>query len=152
VGLSLTDFIVIAVLVGVGCALTYVGLWVMLRTHISERVQETESQLGALTDAVRALEARLAERGPAAEKQMAAPVAEAETVKSAAKQEVHEENEEVVTPETQVMIAAAVTAFLGKKVRIRSAKMVRSPREVANSWSQQGRALVHASHNPRSRG
>jgi hypothetical protein len=50
-----------------------------------------------------------------------------------------------------VVIAAAVTAYLGKKVRIRSAKMLQSPYEVVNPWSQQGRALVHASHHPRIR-
>jgi hypothetical protein len=50
------------------------------------------------------------------------------------------------------MIAAAVTAFLGKKVRIRSAKMLQSPYEVVNPWSQQGRMLIHASHHPLIRG
>ena len=51
-----------------------------------------------------------------------------------------------------VVIAAAVTAFLGKKVRIRSAKMLQSPYEIVNPWSQQGRVFVQASHNLRSRG
>jgi hypothetical protein len=64
---------------------------------------------------------------------------------------VHREDEQV-TPETLVLIAAAVTAFLGKKVRIRSAKMLRSPYPGVSAWSQQGRALVHASHNPRTGG
>ncbi len=53
---------------------------------------------------------------------------------------------EEVTPETLLVIAAAVTAFLGKKVRIRSAKMLYS-HESFNAWSQQGRAVVQASHN-----
>jgi hypothetical protein len=53
---------------------------------------------------------------------------------------------EEVTPETLLLIAAAVTAFLGKKVRIRSAKMLYS-HESFNAWSQQGRAVVQASHN-----
>src|SRR5580704_12228549 len=44
---------------------------------------------------------------------------------------------EEVTPETLLVIAAAVTAFLGKKVRIRSAKMLYS-HESPNAWSQQG--------------
>jgi hypothetical protein len=70
---------------------------------------------------------------------------------AAAKEAVHRETGEV-TPETLVVIAAAVTAFLGKKVRIRSAKMLQSPYEIFNPWSQQGRALVHASHHPRIRG
>jgi len=52
-----------------------------------------------------------------------------------------------VTPELLVVIAAAVTAFLGKKVRIRSAKMLQSPYEIINPWAQQGRVFVQASHN-----
>jgi methylmalonyl-CoA carboxyltransferase large subunit len=51
-----------------------------------------------------------------------------------------------VTPEIMLVIAAAVTAFLGKKVRIRSARILYS-HESFNPWSQQGRAVVQASHN-----
>jgi hypothetical protein len=53
---------------------------------------------------------------------------------------------EEVTPETLLLIAAAVTAFMGKKVRIRSAKMLYA-HESFNAWSQQGRVVVQASHN-----
>jgi methylmalonyl-CoA carboxyltransferase large subunit len=60
--------------------------------------------------------------------------------------------EDEITPELLVVMAAAVTAFLGKKVRIRSAKMLQSPYEIVNPWSQQGRVFVQASHNLRSRG
>jgi len=52
-----------------------------------------------------------------------------------------------VTPEVLLMIAAAVTTFLGKKVRIRSAKMLQTPYELFNPWAQQGRVVVQASHN-----
>jgi hypothetical protein len=58
---------------------------------------------------------------------------------------------EEITPETVLILAAAVTAFLGKKVRIRSARMVYS-HESFNSWSQQGRVFVQASHNLAQRG
>jgi hypothetical protein len=51
-----------------------------------------------------------------------------------------------IAPETLLVIAAAVTAYLGKKVRVRSAKMLYS-HESFNAWSQQGRAVVQASHN-----
>ena len=53
---------------------------------------------------------------------------------------------EEISPETLLIIAAAVTAFMGKKVRIRSAKMLYA-HESFNPWSQQGRAVVQASHN-----
>jgi hypothetical protein len=58
---------------------------------------------------------------------------------------------EEVSPETLLVIAAAVTAYLGKKVRIRSAKVVYSP-DSFNAWSQQGRVFVQASHNLAQRG
>ena len=52
-------------------------------------------------------------------------------------------NGEEVPAETLALIAAAVTAFLGKKVRIRSAHLMRS----TSPWAQVGRAIVQASHN-----
>ncbi len=57
-----------------------------------------------------------------------------------------------VAPEELLVIAAAVTAFLGKKVRIRSAQMLQTPYEIINPWSQQGRVIVQASHNLNPRG
>ena len=56
-----------------------------------------------------------------------------------------------VTPETLSVIAAAVTAFLGKKVRIHSARMLQTPRDI-NPWARQGRVMVQTSHNLVQRG
>ena len=95
---------------------------------VSERQKALEGQLSELAQAVKALEARLA-------LETAAP-----------------RKDEDVTPETLVVIAAAVTAFLGKKVRIRSAKLLRQRTEGVSAWAQQGRAAVHGSHHPRLRG
>jgi hypothetical protein len=49
-----------------------------------------------------------------------------------------------VTPETVAIIAAAVTSFLGKKVKIRNARRIDSG---TTPWAQQGRAIIQASHN-----
>lgn len=50
-----------------------------------------------------------------------------------------------IAHETLVVIAAAVAAFLGKSVRLRSARLIEP---VAGSpWAQQGRVYVQASHN-----
>jgi len=49
------------------------------------------------------------------------------------------------------VLAAAATAFLGRNVRVRSAKMLQSPYEAVNPWAQQGRVFIHASHQPRLR-
>jgi hypothetical protein len=59
----------------------------------------------------------------------------------------HPAESEEISPDTLLIIAAAVTAFLGKKVRVRSAKMLQSPYEIVNPWAQQGRVFVQASHN-----
>ena len=58
---------------------------------------------------------------------------------------------EEIAPEMLLVIAAAVTAYLGKAVRIRSARMLYS-HESFNAWSQQGRAVIQASHNLAQRG
>jgi methylmalonyl-CoA carboxyltransferase large subunit len=98
--------------------------------NISERQRATELQLAELAALIKALDARLP--------------AQTATAQEAARRE----NE--VTPEMLVVIAAAVTAFLGKKVRIRSAKLlIPPPREAASAWAQQGRVLIHASHRLR---
>jgi hypothetical protein len=49
-----------------------------------------------------------------------------------------------IPPETIAIIAAAVTSFLGKKVKIHHARLL----DVGSSpWAQQGRAIIQASHN-----
>jgi peptidoglycan hydrolase CwlO-like protein len=152
VGLGIADFIVIAFLVGAGCALSSVGLWVMLRQVLSGRQRELESRLDTFAGALKALEAKVAELSKVREKPaVVEPVAVVKAPATDAPPAVQKEDDEV-TPETLVVIAAAVTAFLGKKVRIRSAKKLASPREAASQWSQYGRALVHGSHSPRARG
>jgi hypothetical protein len=56
-----------------------------------------------------------------------------------------------LTSETLCVIAAAVTEFLGKKVRVRSAKLVTSTKAVGR-WARQGRVMVQTSHNLTQRG
>ena len=51
--------------------------------------------------------------------------------------------EEQLPVEMLAVIAAAVTAFLGKRVRIRAAHLI----PTVNTWGQTGRAIVQASHN-----
>jgi len=55
------------------------------------------------------------------------------------------EKVEEVTPEIIMVLSAAVAAFLGKRARIRSARLVRTGS--SNAWAQQGRVFVQASHN-----
>jgi methylmalonyl-CoA carboxyltransferase large subunit len=119
---------------------------------VSKRQLAMERQLGELAAAIKVLQARVAELSQTPALQTAPESATGVKAASvSAKEAVHHETGEV-TPEVLAMIAAAVTAFLGKKVRIRSAKMLQSPYEVVNPWSQQGRVYVPALHYLRSRG
>jgi methylmalonyl-CoA carboxyltransferase large subunit len=154
VTLNLTDLMIVAVLVATGSVVTFVSLRRGFRRILEQRTA-AEGQLNALTGALKALEARVAELSrPAVIQAPAVPipaaVAKVEAAIPSAKEPVQQKEEEI-TPEMLVVLAAAVTAYLGKKVRIRSAKMLQSPYEIVNPWSQQGRVFVQASHNLRSR-
>jgi methylmalonyl-CoA carboxyltransferase 12S subunit len=109
------------------------------RDHAREQL---ELRLGGLTHAIAELEARVAEltRPPMAPVQPKQPLANAAAQSQA-------EPDDEVPAEVLILITAAVTSFLGKKVRVRSAKMLQSPYEIVNPWAQQGRVIVQASHN-----
>ena len=114
---------------------------------LTERQQTAERQLSELSAAFKALEAVVANFSKPASQPTPMP-APSNTVPAApAKQKKAE-----ITPEILVMLAAAATAFLGKEVRVRSAKMLQSPYELINPWAQQGRVFIQASHHPRVRG
>jgi len=151
VALHLADLGVAALLVGAGCAATFVAMQRRLRRALSERLQATERQLSALDASIRALEARAVEFDRIPQLQAAAePVVEMDIAAPAEMETDHAQDEEV-TPEIMAVIAAAANAFLGQKVRILSAKLLESPVEVVSPWSQQGRVFVQASHNLRAR-
>jgi hypothetical protein len=144
------EFAALAVLVAAGWAVSYAALQRALRRNAAERQLETERQLSALGDAIKVLQAEVAELGESGELQAAATEFDMEAAAPATDEPVHPEAE--VTAEIMAVIAAAATAFLGRKVRILSAKLLQSPEEAVNAWSQQGRVFVQASHNLRSRG
>jgi hypothetical protein len=52
-----------------------------------------------------------------------------------------------LTPETLATITEAVTALLGRKVRVRSVKILPTPDAIVNPWAQHGRAVVQASRD-----
>ncbi len=149
-----TDLLIAVVLLALGCVLTYVSLQRAFKRAFAELRLETERQLNAFTSTLKALQTQVAQlsQSPAIKPStttVSVPLAKVEATAPTAKAAVHQDE---ITPEMLVVMAAAVTAFLGKKVRIRSAKMLQSPYEIVNPWSQQGRVFVQASHNLRSRG
>jgi hypothetical protein len=57
-----------------------------------------------------------------------------------------------MTPEIVTVIETAVTAFAGRKLRIISVKVGSEPQAVSSSWADQGRDMIHGSHNLVQRG
>ncbi|MGB8887383.1 MAG: hypothetical protein WCC87_11710 [Candidatus Korobacteraceae bacterium] len=109
--------------------------------EIEVEVTPLKEELRALTDVVQQLRAQLQEQS-----KMLAELSGRVAGTAAAEGQPAQAAEEEVSPDTLLIIAAAVTAFLGKKVRIRSARRLESPYEIINPWAQQGRVLVQASH------
>jgi TolA-binding protein len=99
---------------------------------LSQRLEQLQTEMAQQSKALAELTAKLS--SAAAPGQVAAAKAA---------------NESAISPEMLVIIAAAVSTFLGKKIRIRSARMLQSPYEIFNPWSQQGRVSVQASHTLR---
>jgi hypothetical protein len=113
---------------------------------LTERQQRAERRLSELHTQINALEARIAElsqspalRGTAAAQAKAAQTTPGKPIQAE------------VTAELLVVLAAAATAYLGKDVRLRSARSLQSPSGIANLWAQQGRVSIQGSHNPRLR-
>jgi ribosome maturation factor RimP len=88
------------------------------------RTTKSQAEVKRLQDELEALKKRFEERLAALETMVPKP-------------------EEHLSVETLAVISAAVTAFLGKKVKIRSAHLLHP----TSQWAQAGRAIVMASHN-----
>jgi hypothetical protein len=152
VAIALTISLTIVAVV-VGSALAHVLSLRAFRRNLTEVEDETKRRLNLLSDAVKRLENEIVglRTSGLAESTDATGLAASSQSPAMRKMETREEKAEEITPDTLVVLAAAVTAFLGKKVRIRSAKMLQSPYEIVNPWAQQGRVIVQASHNLRPR-
>jgi outer membrane murein-binding lipoprotein Lpp len=139
--------LILMALVVAGCLVALRRLQIKMEQRAAELQQRMAQKLQEVASTVRSLEMRIAElsKAPSAVVQpspVAAPAPVPPVVPAAKK-------EEPIAPELLVVMAAAITVFLGKTVRIRSAKMLQSPYEIVNPWSQQGRVFVQASHNLR---
>jgi len=59
---------------------------------------------------------------------------------------------EEITAETLGKIAETITALVGRKIHIRSVRILEQQTEIHSSWAQQGRVVIQASHNFAQRG
>ncbi|HVN04621.1 MAG TPA: hypothetical protein VMT86_09405 [Bryobacteraceae bacterium] len=92
---------------------------------------------------VQRLESRIENRNGHAAPAPAAPAPPA--VEKAAAPAPAPATADEVAPEIILVLSAAVAAFLGKRARVRGARLVRTA--PSNAWAQQGRVFVQASHN-----
>lgn len=77
-------------------------------------------------------------------REMQSQIADLTAQVAALKTMAHQPDAAEVSPEELVMIAAAVTSFLGVGVRIRSARRIESEAEHASAWALQSRVFVQA--------
>jgi hypothetical protein len=148
--MSFATLFVVALVVAAGVVLSYLLARRSGRRLSDELLRERDRQIASLQQAVATLESRIAAISKTDERPASVPMQPPTPMSKPAAAQPTVVSEEI-TPELLVVRAAAVTAFLGKKVRIRSAKVLQSPYEIVNPWSQQGRVIVQASHNVRSR-
>jgi hypothetical protein len=110
--------------------MVFVGLRRSLRRTSAELRLEFQRQADSLAARVAILE-----------QEIDAPAAPA--ARSTAEAQAADE----ITPETLATIAKTVATLLGRKVQIRSVKILPAPDAIANPWAQRGRAIVQASHD-----
>ena len=97
-------------------------------------LEQIQAQLGALAERVERLESGGAIQQPSAATATAAPAA---TEPSPVKEPVIPE----LTEQEILAISAALSAYLGVRVRIRQIRLLSS-----QAWAQQGRVTIQASH------
>jgi len=73
-----------------------------------------------------------------------AQIADLSAQVAALKALAHRPESDEVSPEELVMMAAAVTSYLGVQVRIRSARRVEAPANTGSTWAQHGRVFVQS--------
>ena len=123
-------YLLITAIVIAACLAVFVGLRRTLKRMSAELRLEFQRQVDSLAARVAVLE-----------QEVDTPAAPAAT--STAEAQAADE----ITPETLATIAETVAALLGRKVQIRSVKILPVPDAIANPWAQRGRAIVQASHD-----
>jgi len=97
-----------------------------------------QQQVASLADSVQKLQAQLADQAKLLADlvaRLSGPGAQVQSQAQAPAEGLAAQSE--VSPEVLVVIAAAVTVFLGKKLRIRSARRLQSPDEIVTPRAQQ---------------
>jgi hypothetical protein len=157
-------YILAAALLVAGWAAALFASRRMLKRRCAELREEFQRQIDSLSASVRALERTSATETTGAEaadsllsaipkpakihpftpQRMRSDADQTQTIRTAGGEEI--------TPDILRTIAETVTALVGRKVRILSVRILQTPASVVNSWAEQGRIVVQASHNLAQRG
>lgn len=126
-----------------------VVLSIALRRGLARRCEELRlefrRQIDSLSANVTALERTIATRNAPAkgESTVTSAGAASEAVAQGPLMQVSDE----ITPETLAAITKTITALLGRKIHVRSVRLLATPDAASNPWAQNGRAVIQASHN-----
>ncbi len=127
----------------------WVVLLIVLRRGLARRGEELRlefrQQIDSLSASVTALERAIAARTEATERE--STVANAGVPSEAVAQGSVTQASDEITPETLATITKTITALLGRKIHVRSVKLLPTPDSGSNPWAQNGRAVIQASHN-----
>jgi len=140
-------YILIVVLVVAGCLLVRLDSRRVLKRTCAELRVEFKGQIDALSAKLTAVE-RTVDGQTAAAPSAALATGTMRPPADTTSPQVSEE----ITPEALARITETITALLGRKVRIRSVKILQTHNVNSSSWAQQGRVVVQASHNIAQRG
>jgi hypothetical protein len=135
-------YLLIAVLVVAGWVAVFISSRSALNCTCAELRLEFQQQIDSLSAKIGALEQAAGARSPGAISAVAA-AGKMESSAIAAQAQAPEE----ITPETLATITETVSALLGRKVHVRSVKILPAPDVAVNPWAQHGRAVVQASHD-----
>lgn len=132
-----------------GC-IVLLACWCMLSRVSGQMRREFQIEIDTLSAAVRAPVPIRAEHPAAVDPAPPALIPKIEIVAAKPTEPIvvpHQEST-AISAETQVVVKAALSAFLGHEIRIRSMELVETP-DVATAWATQGRIAVQTSHNQR---
>jgi hypothetical protein len=142
-------YLLTAALVIAGWLVVFIGLRRTLNRTCTEFRPEFQRQMDSLSARLEVLQRAAGTRTPTAPISAVAASGKMESSAGNAVPAITAQAQapQEITPETLATITEAVTGLLGRKVRIRSVKVLPTPDAIVNPWAQHGRAVVQASHD-----
>jgi hypothetical protein len=139
-------WLIAAVVIAGGVAL-FISSRSALQRACTELRLEFQRQIDSLSARIGALERAAAARTSGAPFSAAAGKMESSAENAVSPTAAQAQATEEITPETLATITETITALLGRKVHVRSVRILPAPDATANPWAQHGRAVIQASHD-----